>query len=121
MAIQADFDSLKNKYDKLNEDFEVNKDLINHYENSNEDLKINITEYKNTIETLKDINKRFEEKIAALEQDNKLNTEALENAENMIVNLNSVVNFEAETGATKRTNIMKSMGDKEATGLNVGV
>ena len=51
--------------------------------------------------------------------------DALSKAEDIIMNLNTNVNFASETAAVKNSakkeNIMKSMGDRETSGQNIGV
>ena len=108
LAIQNDYYELKDKYKLL----EINN-------------VTDINKLKNSINDLISINKKLEKNYNELKDNYSLCNEALSKAEDIIMNLNTNVNFASETAAVKNSakkeNIMKSMGDRETSGQNIGV
>lgn len=108
LAIQNDYYELKDKYKLL----EINN-------------VTDIDKLKNSINDLISINKKLEKNYNELKDNYSLCNEALSKAEDIIMNLNTNVNFASETAAVKNSakkeNIMKSMGDRETSGQNIGV
>lgn len=108
LAIQNDCYELKDKYKLL----EINN-------------VTDINKLKNSINDLISINKKLEKNYNELKDNYSLCNEALSKAEDIIMNLNTNVNFASETAAVKNSakkeNIMKSMGDRETSGQNIGV
>lgn len=111
LAIQNDYYELKDKYKLL----EINN-------------VTDIDKLKNLINVLISINKKLEKNYNELKNNYSLCNEALSKAEDIIMNLNTNVNFASETAAVKnnaknakKENIMKSMGDRETSGQNIGV
>ena len=111
LAIQNDYYELKDKYKLL----EINN-------------ATDIDKLKNSINDLISINKKLEKNYNELKDNYSLCNEALSKAEDIIMNLNTNVNFASETAAVKnntknakKENIMKSMGDRETSGQNIGV
>ena len=118
LAIQNDYDELKDKYARLEIDNVMNEEYSKAYLDD-------IYQLKNSINDLISINKKLEKNYNDLKDNYSLCNDALSKAEDIIMNLNTNVNFDSETAATKnnikKENIMKSMGDRETSGQNIGV
>ena len=118
LAIQNDYDELKDKYARLEIDNVMNEEYSKAYLDD-------IYQLKNSINDLISINKKLEKNYNDLKDNYLLCNDALSKAEDIIMNLNTNVNFDSETAATKnnikKENIMKSMGDRETSGQNIGV
>ena len=118
LAIQNDYDELKDKYARLEIDNVMNEEYSKAYLDG-------IYQLKNSINDLISINKKLEKNYNELKDNYSLCNDALSKAEDIIMNLNTNVNFDSETAATKnnikKENIMKSMGDRETSGQNIGV
>lgn len=118
LAIQNDYDELKDKYARLEIDNVMNEEYSKAYLDD-------IYQLKNSINDLISINKKLEKNYNELKDNYSLCNDALSKAEDIIMNLNTNVNFDSETAATKnnikKENIMKSMGDRETSGQNIGV
>ena len=118
LAIQNDYDELKDKYARLEIDNVMNEEYSKAYLDD-------IYQLKNSINDLISINKKLEKNYNELKDNYSLCNDALSKAEDIIMNLNTTVNFDSETAATKnnikKENIMKSMGDRETSGQNIGV
>lgn len=118
LAIQNDYDELKDKYARLEIDNVMNEEYSKAYLDD-------IYQLKNSINDLISINKKLEKNYNELKDNYSLCNDALSKAEDIIMNLNTNVNFDSETTATKnnikKENIMKSMGDRETSGQNIGV
>ena len=118
LAIQNDYDELKSKYARLEIDNVMNEEYSKAYLDD-------IYQLKNSINDLISINKKLEKNYNDLKDNYLLCNDALSKAEDIIMNLNTNVNFDSETAATKnnikKENIMKSMGDRETSGQNIGV
>ena len=118
LAIQNDYDELKDKYARLEIDNVMNEEYSKAYLDG-------IYQLKNSINDLISINKKLEKNYNELKDNYSLCNDALSKAEDIIMNLNANVNFDSETAATKnnikKENIMKSMGDRETSGQNIGV
>ena len=118
LAIQNDYDELKSKYARLEIDNVMNEEYSKAYLDD-------IYQLKNSINDLISINKKLEKNYNELKDNYSLCNDALSKAEDIIMNLNTNVNFDSETAATKnnikKENIMKSMGDRETSGQNIGV
>lgn len=118
LAIQNDYDELKDKYARLEIDNVMNEEYNKAYLDD-------IYQLKNSINDLISINKKLEKNYNELKDNYSLCNDALSKAEDIIMNLNTNVNFDSETAATKnnikKENIMKSMGDRETSGQNIGV
>ena len=121
LAIQNDYDELKDKYARLEIDNVMNEEYSKAYLDD-------IYQLKNSINDLISINKKLEKNYNDLKDNYSLCNEALSKAEDIIMNLNTNVNFASETAAVKnntknakKENIMKSMGDRETSGQNIGV
>ena len=119
LAIQNDYDELKDKYARLEIDNVMNEEYSKAYLDD-------IYQLKNSINDLISINKKLEKNYNELKDNYSLCNDALSKAEDIIMNLNTNVNFDSETASSKnnnikKENIMKSMGDRETSGQNIGV
>ena len=118
LAMQNDYDELKDKYARLEIDNVMNEEYSKAYLDD-------IYQLKNSINDLISINKKLEKNYNDLKDNYSLCNDALSKAEDIIMNLNTNVNFDSETASSKnnikKENIMKSMGDRETSGQNIGV
>ena len=94
LAIQNDYDELKDKYARLEIDNVMNEEYSKAYLDG-------IYQLKNSINDLISINKKLEKNYNELKDNYSLCNDALSKAEDIIMNLNTNVNFDSETAATR--------------------